>query len=495
MGRGLSRQAVLLRWGAGIGIILLAALLRLPALSQQSIAFDESFSLIVSSADWGLLFHAILSDGVHPPLFYILHKIALMLWGHYEFGQRFMAAGFSLLGLPLIYQLARRMINGYAGLLAMALLAFSPLHVWLAQEARMYSLLSALTTLSMIIFWDAVRFKTRNAWLKLTVINALIFLIHYFGLLVAVIQLCYLIITFSLNHRALRPWALSQIGAGLCLVPWLVVTAVRPVQSFGIGFLVRPAPADLLLSLWNLTTGISDSVVLAILTLLLFAVAPMLVLFTRPTLSRQTLRRPHWLLICWGIVPLILVWVMSQQRSFYADRYFSFCIPALLLLAVYSVFQLNPRYHLLAVGSLIVLMIFSLVVMLQSAAYQKDDWRAAAAYVSQHQQPGDAVLLRSLHIKFAFNYYYTGQAEPVPVTVNLEEYDPNQLLGSATRAWLIFPYTRRPTHYPMQPPTDENVWKLDTAELPLLRNWFNQHQLDIIDDQRFLGIQIWLIKL
>ncbi len=186
---------------------------------------------------------------------------------------------------------------------------------------------------------------------------------------------------------------------------------------------------------------------------------------------------------------------MSQQRSFYADRYFSFCIPALLLLAVYSLFQLPPHYRLLMASSLILLMMFGLVVISRSATYQKDDWRAAAAYVSQHQQPGDAVLLRSLHIKFAFNYYYTGQSEPVPVTVNLEEYDPNRLLGAAHRAWLIFPYTRRPTHYPMQPLTDESVWKLDTSELPLLRDWFNQHQLDIIDDRRFLGIQVWLIKL
>jgi hypothetical protein len=232
------------------------------------------------------------------------------------------------------------------------------------------------------------------------------------------------------------------------------------------------------------------------LTLLVFGTALILAFAGRRVLSRQTRRRPYLLLLGWGVVPLLLVWLMSQQRSFYADRYFSFCIPGLLLLAAYGTSRLaNPIWrHTLAV-SLLGVTLLGLTASWQSAAYQKDDWRQVAAYVSQHQQPGDSVLLRSLHIKFAFAYYYPGPAEPIPVTINLEQYDPATLAGSAPRAWLIFPYTRRPTHYPMQPLTDENVWTLDTTELPLLRRWFKQHESGIIDSQRFLGVQVWLINL
>ena len=56
-----------------VAILLLATALRWLWLSAQSIAFDESFSLVVSSANWPTLFQAILSDGVHPPLFYMIH--------------------------------------------------------------------------------------------------------------------------------------------------------------------------------------------------------------------------------------------------------------------------------------------------------------------------------------------------------------------------------------------------------------------------------------
>lgn len=483
-------------WGMLVGIILLAALLRLPWLGTQSIAFDESFSLAVGQAEWPLLFQAILADGVHPPLFYILHKGALALYGESEFGQRFMTAVFSLLGLPLVYQLGRRLFNSPVGLLAALLLALNPLHVWFAQESRMYSVLSALVTLSMLFFWSALQHNSRYAWLNLAVTHALIFWTHYFGLLVPIIQLFYIILTFHHHYRLLRPWALSQLGAGVLLLPWLVMTFLRPVQSFGIGFLVQPTLGDLPLSFWNLTTGINDFGWFAALTLLFFGTAWGVTLFSQARLTHATLRRPYLLLWSWGFIPPLLIWTMSQRRSFYADRYFSFCIPALLLLAAYGVFRLGAPFPRRALAAALVLITgFGLFVTFQGTAYQKDDWRGAATYVTEHEQHGDVVLLRSLHIKFAFDYYYHGQASPVPVTVNTEEFEIDPLIAGKKRAWLVFPYTRRPTHYPMQPLTDENVWDLETSELPFLRRWFFENESKIIDSRHFLGVQLWLIKL
>lgn len=489
------KQSFQTYWPAVVGIILLAALIRLLFLDVQSIAFDESFSLAVGSTSWPLLFQAILSDGVHPPLFYALHKVALTIWGHSEFGQRFLAAVFSLLGLPILYQLGKRLFNPGIGLLAMLLLALNPLHVWFSQEARMYSLLSMLVTLSMFFFWEALNKRSHRAWVKLMMTNAFIFLIHYFGLLVPVVQLGYLLLTFNQNYKHLRLWTLSQIGAGVFLVPWLVATFLRPVQSFGIGFLVRPTLQDLPLTFWNLITGINSSVVLALLTLVFFGLAFIGGLFFRQVITRQTIKRPQFLLLCWGVGPVIMVWVMSQRRSFYADRYFSFCIPALLLLASYGAFQLSgPLKRRVVASGLILTTVLGLIISFQSLTYQKDDWRRAAGYVAAHQQPQDVVLLRSLHIKFAFDYYH-GRTDSIPATINLEERDIDELVQGASRVWLVFPYTRRPTHYPMQPLTERSVWELEISEPRLLKQWFTENESNIIDNQRFLGVQVWLIDL
>ena len=96
-------QPALTLWRMVI-VLLLATGLRFYWLETQSLVFDESWSLAVSSADWNTLFRAVLSSGVHPPLFYVLHKGSLFLWGTSEFGQRFAAAIFSILSVALIYR-------------------------------------------------------------------------------------------------------------------------------------------------------------------------------------------------------------------------------------------------------------------------------------------------------------------------------------------------------------------------------------------------------
>ena len=147
---------------AMVAIVLLAAAVRLPWLTTQSIAFDESFSLVVALADWSILFGALLNDGVHPPLFYMIHKVVLEMWGTTAFGQRFSAALFSLICLPLLYWSGRSIFDQRVGVLGALLVALNPLHVWFAQEARMYSLLSALALISMTVFWQVVRTHRRR---------------------------------------------------------------------------------------------------------------------------------------------------------------------------------------------------------------------------------------------------------------------------------------------------------------------------------------------
>jgi 4-amino-4-deoxy-L-arabinose transferase-like glycosyltransferase len=122
---------------AMIGITLLGTLLRLLLLDRQNIAFDESFSLVVGLADWPTLFQAILSDGVHPPFFYVLHKGALTLWGVSEFGQRFSAAVFSLISIPLCYRGGRIIFNQRVGLLAAFWPSIHFMYGWLKRQECM----------------------------------------------------------------------------------------------------------------------------------------------------------------------------------------------------------------------------------------------------------------------------------------------------------------------------------------------------------------------
>jgi uncharacterized membrane protein len=477
-----------------IAVILLAASIRLPNLSVQSIAFDESFSLVVGLADWSTLFGAILSDGVHPPLFYVIHKGALALWGTSEFGQRFLAAAFSLVSVPLVYWSGTVLFNRNVGLLGALLLALNPLHVWLAQEARMYSMLSVLAIISMIVFWQAIRIGRRRYWVALAVVNSMIFLIHYFGFLIPTVQFLFIVATFRHNYRYLRPWTLTQIIACLPLLPWLAATVMRQAQTFGIGFLVRPSVPDFLITLWNLTLG-SSNLFWPISLVAISIIVVTVVLALRPLAPHNVeLKQARLLVALWGFLPLLITWLVSQRRSFYADRYLSLAIPGLLLLLAFSALRLHQRpWRQLLVAGLIVASGYGLLITRIDPAFQKDDWRAVAAYIDHHQQADEVILLYTTHIKYVFDYYYRGGTSTTPISLNLDNFPLEPLTDGHRRVWIVYPYTRRPTHYPMQPLMPDGFWHNDPERNPYLVDWLETHTDDIIDYEHFRGIELWLV--
>ena len=437
---------------AMIAVTLLAALLRLLWLDLQSIAFDESFSLVVGRADLPTLMRALLSDGVHPPLFYLVHKGGLALWGTSEFGQRFLTAAFSILAVPLIFRAGGVFFDRYVALLAAVLLALNPLHIWFAQEARMYSLLTALTLISMAAFWQALRTQRLRYWAALAVTNGLIFALHYFGFLIPVVQFVFILATFGRNHRSLRPWSIAQAVAFLPLVPWLVATAGRDAQTFGIGFLLQPSWLDFLISFRNLAVGSSNLLWPASLLVIIIGVLALFSALRPIAPNRVWLIQAQRLVGLWVLLPLLVTWLASQRRSFYADRYLTFAIPALMLLLAFGAVRIKRTgLRTMLIAGVILASGFGTLAVRLDPTYFKDNWRGVASYVNQNEQPADVILLYTAHIKFAFDYYYQGQAPQKPISLNLDRYPIDPLTSGHQRAWVVYPYTRRPTHYPMQP--------------------------------------------
>lgn len=464
-------------------ILLLATALRFPILARQSIAFDEGFSLAVSSKPLPFLLKAILSDGVHPPLFYVLFKGALALFGTTEFGARFFTAVLSILGVAAIFLLGKTLFGRRVGLAAALLLAVNPVHIWLAQEARMYSLLSLLATLNFWFFWQILHRPRRKYYFGLWLTATLLITTHYFGLLIPAVQFFYLALRLKKHPRTLIPWTLAQFAAGLVLLPWLIATALRPVKSFGIAFLVRPTPADMLFSVWNMVAGFEPSLWWAALPALAVAALGVILAWKHPA-------PPTLLLSLWGFAPVVLVWAVSQQRSFYADRYLSFTIPALMLLVA-------AGWAKVSVGRKIIIPLMGIFLLanhwllLSSPLFWKDDWREAAKFIAANEQPGDVIVLRSPHIELPFDYYYHGQSERRLATFNLDVYPVAETIGDAPRVWMVMPYTRRPTHYPSQPLTDASVWVLDD-DVPEWQQFVESHP--ILIHRRFLGVEVWRVK-
>src|SRR5208282_990181 len=85
---------------------------------------------------------------VHPPLYLILLRWWMDLFGTGDFATRAFSVAASLGGIVVLFDIVRRTISNRAGLIAAALMAVSPLQIDLSQETRPYSLLALMGLLA-----------------------------------------------------------------------------------------------------------------------------------------------------------------------------------------------------------------------------------------------------------------------------------------------------------------------------------------------------------
>ena len=174
--RGWSRWGLLLALVVGFG-------LRVYQLGGQDLWGDEGFTTYVISLPWS----QVLTPGTdtHPPLYYALLKLWAGLVApppglpQSEFALRFLSAAVSLPMLPLAYLAAAWLFGRRAGLLAAWLTATAPVHVYYAQELRMYALASLLALASTVCLIGWLRRGGR--WLAAYALVTLLGLYTHYG--------------------------------------------------------------------------------------------------------------------------------------------------------------------------------------------------------------------------------------------------------------------------------------------------------------------------
>lgn len=104
--------------------------------------------------------HALVENPEHPPLYYLMARFWMQLFGDYVRTPRGLSASISLLVLPCVYWLCLELFKSpLVGWVAVALFTISPFHVLYAQEAREYSLWTVTILLSSAVLVRATRMK------------------------------------------------------------------------------------------------------------------------------------------------------------------------------------------------------------------------------------------------------------------------------------------------------------------------------------------------
>lgn len=313
---------------------------RLFHLTEYGLWLDEVFSLRIARLDWATLFQQVINDAVHPPLFYALLKVWVMIGGESLVWLKSFPVLLSSFSLASLYLLCRSLgLRPVVFCLTVAIVSLNSYLIYYAQELRMYSLLSFLGLLSM---WLFVTFLNNGSGssrrtLALFAANLLLIYTHYFGWMVVIAELGTVIIY---ARPRLRSFFLQTLALGACFLPWavIVVTAVSARGGLGqnLGWIVKPSLVDMVRFLGELHGSLP--IRYAVLVSLLIFLPPALIGFVRVFRNRQQAESLVFVFLAFvSGIPLAAAFTASQflASSVWGDRYLiAAAIPYILLTAV-----------------------------------------------------------------------------------------------------------------------------------------------------------------
>ncbi|MEH2153235.1 glycosyltransferase family 39 protein [Nostoc sp.] len=176
-------------------------------------------------------------DSQHPPLYYIIARLWMEIFGNSVTAIRSLSACISLLVFPSVYWLCRELFNVPLSVpgVAIALMAISPIHLVYAQEAQEYILWLVTILLSSASLLRAMRLEDELAkerqrpdlfaiWSIYAVTLAISLYTFLWSAFVAVAHGIYVIITAKFQFtETVRTYLLASLVGFLAFMPWITI--------------------------------------------------------------------------------------------------------------------------------------------------------------------------------------------------------------------------------------------------------------------------------
>jgi hypothetical protein len=123
-------------------LTLAGAALRALLLDMKGLGLDETVNIWLASHPLSEMMTWISNVNQQPPLYYYLLHTWISLRGDAPYAVRFLSVLLGTATIPMIYLTGKRLANTLVGLAAAVLLAVSPFHIYYAQEASLFTLLT-----------------------------------------------------------------------------------------------------------------------------------------------------------------------------------------------------------------------------------------------------------------------------------------------------------------------------------------------------------------
>jgi uncharacterized membrane protein len=199
-----------------------------------------------------------LEDAHHSPLYFILLRFWAQIFGNNVGNIRLFSVFISLSLFPAVYWLCKELfVEKTVSWMAIALIAISPIDLWLAQDAREYGLWMVTIAVASAAFLRALRLKTKSSWS----LYAFTLIIGYYSYiltgLVAIAHSIYLLILQRCRwNQTTKAFAIASSIGAIAILPWMAII-IKNFQaiSMATAWLKNSLPLPIAIQIWLLNAS------------------------------------------------------------------------------------------------------------------------------------------------------------------------------------------------------------------------------------------------
>jgi uncharacterized membrane protein len=406
-----------------LGLTLIALILRLYRLDNQSFWLDEAVSLVNANTFGSTGLAEMAAEDQIAPLHSIVLWLVTRVATPSEFALRLPSAIFGAAVVPVLGWLVYDMFRSRTlATVASLLTTFSPYAIWYSQEARMYSLYLFLSVVFVALSWRASeRPFSLTLWISLVCVSVMGLYTHHFMALLSLSFGLYLLGRVGLSSARLWWWASTQAVAATSFLYWLYLTTERLGTGAGVS---KPAfvlwiPYSLVSFSFGPTLGPSTSEIRAaglgsllsfegaLVCLAIPCAAYLLYRGLRAILRNESWQPGVWCTV-WLMVPVLLAVTAAQFSNIsYNPRYVIVSLPPLMILLAAGIVSIlrSRNASLGAVATLAILTVIALSNLYWNTAYAREDVRPLAQMLRSNSEAGNVLVFENNHVMTALAYY------------------------------------------------------------------------------------------
>lgn len=400
-------------------LIIFGVILRFYNLGFNSLWLDEAATYHFAKLSFIEIWELTAGGEYNPPLFHWVEHF-MLFFGNNEIILRLIPAFSGILTIPLFYFIGKELLDRNTGILAAALLTFSPFHIFYSQEARAYSMMLLFISLAFYCYLVAFRSNGNKFWALFGIFSALAFWTHFYSLIITGTLILFATIANTDKIRRslseLKPIIISLAAFIFLSLPLLIVTVrlflirTSAPPTFGIqGFGIITESIQQFFG-YNLYSALFFSLLLIIGFIQIF----------------KTDKIKFSLLLSILLVSFFVSWGLSYKMPM-IPRYMIFMLPVFYI-GVAAGFRpllsaFSKRWLIYFIIAVIILIATPFMIPYYSG-FSKEDWRGFSKSIESMTKDGDFVVLTPGYISHPFDYYYSNATDN---TVEFGAYTKNDL--------------------------------------------------------------------